>query len=597
MAPHSSTLAWEIPWTEEPGRLQSMGSLRAKSQTRLSNFTFTFHFMLWRRKHPLQCSCLENPRDGGAWWAAVYGVTQSRTQRTRLSSSSSRTISAHKWPCLKGPPRCVQSAFCWETAWRKPVLCPAHGIVIKNGSCVAPEDCRNVYSLTYGPGLSLWICTACCEEDCSSVTPQETPQILKGCATPEICQLPANTTLGPEASGFHLITKPECSNVTPTTQPGPSMAHTRAKVATCFTCSDLHHCNPLPCTGDRNHCLQTVGITVLGAANSVAWRNGTCVASKDCTPSNSISALTYSIGCGFWVNTTCCQGNCQEPSPLASLPASSTLSKFLCPTCPAGHSGPCSPSFFMPCPSRETECIHMNLVSEVGGQNLSVARLRHPRPVPEGGFPGAPGPPAGRPARLQRQATRHPGAQGPLGRGAWPPPRPAGADRRAGHRDPLLSHPACTPEPLLGASLLVPPDGALVPLYQGISRGLEASGEKVKKAGVSFLPQTKRFPKASPPSSRWDPKGCASSLGLGLPQIWSSFLSKGLKGYASLLRGGCFSSSDERCFHGYTFSFLLGGPKSFLKLGGSQDQATPSDCISSQEHSRTAPPSLSLFRV
>ena len=42
MAPHSSTLAWKIPWTEEPGRLQSMGSLRVK--TRLSNFTFTFHF-------------------------------------------------------------------------------------------------------------------------------------------------------------------------------------------------------------------------------------------------------------------------------------------------------------------------------------------------------------------------------------------------------------------------------------------------------------------------------------------------------------------------------------------------------------------------
>ena len=41
MAPHSSTLAWIIPWTEEPGGLQSMGS---QSQTRLSDFTFTFHF-------------------------------------------------------------------------------------------------------------------------------------------------------------------------------------------------------------------------------------------------------------------------------------------------------------------------------------------------------------------------------------------------------------------------------------------------------------------------------------------------------------------------------------------------------------------------
>ena len=39
--------------------------------------------------NPLQCSCLENPRDGGAWWAAVYGVTQSQTRLKRLSSSSS----------------------------------------------------------------------------------------------------------------------------------------------------------------------------------------------------------------------------------------------------------------------------------------------------------------------------------------------------------------------------------------------------------------------------------------------------------------------------------------------------------------------------
>ena len=42
--------------------------------------------------NPLQCSCLENPRDGGAWWAAVYGVAQSRTRLKRLSSSSSSII-------------------------------------------------------------------------------------------------------------------------------------------------------------------------------------------------------------------------------------------------------------------------------------------------------------------------------------------------------------------------------------------------------------------------------------------------------------------------------------------------------------------------
>ena len=88
MTPHSSTLAWKIPWTEEPGGLQSMGV--AKSQTRLSDFTFTFHLGQFSGEgngNPLQCSCLENPRDRGAWWAVVYGVAQSRTRLKRLSSS------------------------------------------------------------------------------------------------------------------------------------------------------------------------------------------------------------------------------------------------------------------------------------------------------------------------------------------------------------------------------------------------------------------------------------------------------------------------------------------------------------------------------
>ena len=136
MAPHSSTLAWKIPWTEEPGALQSMGSLRIGHDWATSVSLFTV--MHWRRKwqptpvllpgktcgqrslvgcspcgrgesdttewlhfhfslscigegngNPLQCSCLENPRDGGAWWAVVYGVTQSPTRLKQLSSSSS----------------------------------------------------------------------------------------------------------------------------------------------------------------------------------------------------------------------------------------------------------------------------------------------------------------------------------------------------------------------------------------------------------------------------------------------------------------------------------------------------------------------------
>ena len=79
MAPHSSTFAWEIPWTEEPGRLQSMGSLESDTSERLP-FHFSLSCIGEGNGNLLQCSCLENPRDMEAWWAAVYGVTQSRTR-------------------------------------------------------------------------------------------------------------------------------------------------------------------------------------------------------------------------------------------------------------------------------------------------------------------------------------------------------------------------------------------------------------------------------------------------------------------------------------------------------------------------------------
>ena len=136
MATHSSTLAWKIPCTEDPGGLQSMGSRRVGHDWATSPSLFTF--MHWRIKwhptpvllpgksharrslvgcspwgceeldmterlplhfslscigeqngNPLQCSCLENPREGGAWWAAVYGVAQRQTWLKWLSSSSS----------------------------------------------------------------------------------------------------------------------------------------------------------------------------------------------------------------------------------------------------------------------------------------------------------------------------------------------------------------------------------------------------------------------------------------------------------------------------------------------------------------------------
>ena len=78
----------EIPWTEEPGRLQSMGSLESDTTEQL-HFHFSLSCVGEGNGNPLRCSCLKNPRDREAWWAAIYGVAQSRTWLKRLSSSSS----------------------------------------------------------------------------------------------------------------------------------------------------------------------------------------------------------------------------------------------------------------------------------------------------------------------------------------------------------------------------------------------------------------------------------------------------------------------------------------------------------------------------
>ena len=92
MAPHSSTLAWEIPWMEEPGRLHPWGCKESDTTEQL-HFHFSLSSIGEGNGNPLQCSCLENPRDGGAWWAAaVYGVAQTWTWLKRLSSSSSSSL-------------------------------------------------------------------------------------------------------------------------------------------------------------------------------------------------------------------------------------------------------------------------------------------------------------------------------------------------------------------------------------------------------------------------------------------------------------------------------------------------------------------------
>ena len=122
MATHSNILAWEIPWTEKSGGLQSMGLWKSRRRqwhptpvllpgkshgqrsligcspwgrkesdtTERLHFHFSLSCIGEGNGNPLQCSCLENPRDRGAWWAAVYGVTQSQTRLKQLSSSRTR---------------------------------------------------------------------------------------------------------------------------------------------------------------------------------------------------------------------------------------------------------------------------------------------------------------------------------------------------------------------------------------------------------------------------------------------------------------------------------------------------------------------------
>ena len=113
MAPHSSTLAWKIPWTEEPGRLQSLGSRRVRHDWATSLSLFTF--MHWRRKWQPAPVFLPGESQGrGAWWAVVYGVAQSRTQLKWLSSSSSRgssTVSRQPLTLHHTHPDCIIHRF------------------------------------------------------------------------------------------------------------------------------------------------------------------------------------------------------------------------------------------------------------------------------------------------------------------------------------------------------------------------------------------------------------------------------------------------------------------------------------------------------
>ena len=96
MAPHSSTLAWKIPWMEEPGGPQSMGLLTVRHDWATSLWLFTF--MHWRRKWQPTPVFLPGESQGrAASWSAVYGVTQSPTRLKRLSSNTQNSIEYSSW--------------------------------------------------------------------------------------------------------------------------------------------------------------------------------------------------------------------------------------------------------------------------------------------------------------------------------------------------------------------------------------------------------------------------------------------------------------------------------------------------------------------
>ena len=117
MAPHSSTLAWKIPWTEEPGRLQSMGSLKVRHDwvTLLSLFTF----MHWRRKWQPTPVFLPGESQG---WRSLAGcclwVAQSQTRLKRLSSSSSKALKILNRGQANQENRMVFGNFPETSAWR-----------------------------------------------------------------------------------------------------------------------------------------------------------------------------------------------------------------------------------------------------------------------------------------------------------------------------------------------------------------------------------------------------------------------------------------------------------------------------------------------
>ena len=135
MATHSSILAWKIPWMEEPDGLQSMGSLRVRHDWATSLWLFTF--MHWKRKwQPTQVFLPGESQGWGAWWAAVYGITQSWTRLMRFSSSSSRK--KHQFNCSV-----VSDSLQSHGLQHARLPCPSPTLRACSNSCLSSRWCKS----------------------------------------------------------------------------------------------------------------------------------------------------------------------------------------------------------------------------------------------------------------------------------------------------------------------------------------------------------------------------------------------------------------------------------------------------------------------
>ena len=144
MAAHSSTLAWKMPWMEEPGGLQSMGSLRVRHDWATSLSLFTF--MHWKRKRqPTPVFLPGESRGWGAWWAAIYGVAQSWTRLKWLSSSSSEchTRDGIFGKTMSLPLLHILMWSLYSPLWRR---CSTSFQVLPTGNC-SIRNCRFVVAV------------------------------------------------------------------------------------------------------------------------------------------------------------------------------------------------------------------------------------------------------------------------------------------------------------------------------------------------------------------------------------------------------------------------------------------------------------------